>query len=115
MNTNPNNPQVLPGPENYLIFHYSPQDNDVLAVSLLGQETENFHPNENTNNVIYTQSYNPINDNSQIQPVHPTIFFYRPPNHFYHYRVNCEKVSYDAIESLLITSPYTSTLAFSFF
>src|SRR5579871_2874637 len=99
-----NNPQVFSDSENHqpsLISHYNPQDNDTLTSSPLGQETENFRSNENTNQATHEQHRNFINDNSQIQPFHSTIFFYRPPNHFYHYRVNCEEISYDAIEGLL--------------
>src|SRR5581483_850209 len=34
-------------------------------------------------------------------PVHPTAFFFRPPNDYYHYNVRCQEISYDAIERLL--------------
>ena len=95
-----NNSRIISDSENHQpspVFHYDPQDNDGLNVLPLRRETGIFHSNENVNNVIY----NPINDNSQIQPVHPNVFFYRPPNHFYHYRVSCEEISCDAIEGLL--------------
>ena len=102
--TNPTKPQVFSDSENnqpYLISHYVPQeDNGILTVSPPIQETR---LNENADHVIgdaphLSPSHNPIND---IQPAHPTVFFYRPPNHFYHYHVNCEEIPYDAIEGLL--------------
>jgi hypothetical protein len=40
--------------------------------------------------------------NFQIQPVHPTNFFYRPPNDFYHYYVTCKEISNDTVDYLLI-------------
>ena len=97
MNPN-NNPQVFSDSENYQpspIFHYNPQDDDMLTSSPLGQETENFRSNEDSNHVIYAQSHDPYQWYSSY------CFFHRPPNHFYHYRVNCEEISCDAIESLL--------------
>ena len=36
-----------------------------------------------------------------VQINHPTVFFFRPPNDFYHYYVICKEISYDVIESLL--------------
>ena len=53
---NPNNLQVFSDSENYqpsLASHYNPQDNDMLTVSPLGQETESFRSNENGDNVTY--------------------------------------------------------------
>ncbi|PKC01151.1 hypothetical protein RhiirA5_365170 [Rhizophagus irregularis] len=32
---------------------------------------------------------------------HPTTFFFRPPNDFYHYHVICEEISNDTVEYLL--------------
>ena len=99
---NPNNLQVFSDSENYqpsLASHYNPQDNDMLTVSPLGQET--VHSNENADHVIYAQYRSPIDNNPQIQPIHPTVFIYRPPNNFYHYHINCKEISYDIVESLL--------------
>ncbi|GBB94509.1 hypothetical protein RclHR1_02370009 [Rhizophagus clarus] len=39
-------------------------------------------------------------DSLQIQPVHPTTFFYRPPND-YHYYVICKEISNDSVGNLL--------------
>src|SRR4051812_18756299 len=33
--------------------------------------------------------------------VHPTVFFYRPPNDLYHYLINCKEIPYDIVERLL--------------
>ena len=34
-------------------------------------------------------------------PVHPTTFYYQPPNDFCHYYVDCKEISYDAVIYLL--------------
>src|ERR1051325_6349986 len=34
-------------------------------------------------------------------PVHPTTFFYRPPNDFCYYYADCKEISYDAVIYLL--------------
>ncbi|CAB4443182.1 unnamed protein product [Rhizophagus irregularis] len=34
-------------------------------------------------------------------PVHPTVFFFRPPNDYYHYHVICKEISNDIIAYLL--------------
>ncbi|CAB4393598.1 unnamed protein product [Rhizophagus irregularis] len=36
-----------------------------------------------------------------LQHIHPSVFFYRPPNDFYHYLIKCNELTYDAIMSLL--------------
>ncbi|PKY57842.1 hypothetical protein RhiirA4_511024 [Rhizophagus irregularis] len=33
--------------------------------------------------------------------IHPSVFFYRPPNDFYHYLIKCNELTYDAIMRLL--------------
>ncbi|RGB33394.1 hypothetical protein C1646_669376 [Rhizophagus diaphanus] len=35
------------------------------------------------------------------QPVHPTDFFFRPPNDYYHYHVVCKEISNDIVAYLL--------------
>ncbi|GBC09890.1 hypothetical protein RclHR1_00920008 [Rhizophagus clarus] len=53
--------------------------------------------------------YNNINYNMQTQivppqqtpPVHPNVFFYRPPNDFWHYYVNCKEICYGTVTYLL--------------
>ncbi|GBC03948.1 hypothetical protein RclHR1_05410004 [Rhizophagus clarus] len=37
----------------------------------------------------------------QGQPIHPTSFFYRPENDFYHYRVNCKEIKHNVITYFL--------------
>ena len=49
--------------------------------------------------VAQSQVQTPVD--TPVELNHPTVFFYRPPNDFYHYRVNCKEISSDIIESLL--------------
>ncbi|RIA91347.1 hypothetical protein C1645_805239 [Glomus cerebriforme] len=51
-------------------------------------------------------NYQPLQQTFQTIPaptnlVHPNIFFYRPPNGFCHYYVNCKEISYDTVTYLL--------------
>ncbi|PKB97116.1 hypothetical protein RhiirA5_367545 [Rhizophagus irregularis] len=39
--------------------------------------------------------------NLRTQPVHPTDFFFRPPNDYYHYHVVCKEISNDIVAYLL--------------
>ena len=89
------------------------QDNNE-AFTISPQVAEGFSSNEDVYHVT-AQSRSPsqqavvintleqinVNPQNQLQPAHPTVFFYRLPNEFCHYYVNCEEISYDAIESLL--------------
>jgi len=43
----------------------------------------------------------PTNSSANSRPVHPAVFIYRPPSDFYHYRINCNEISYDTIACLL--------------
>lgn len=43
----------------------------------------------------------PTDSSTNPQHIHPSVFFYRPPNDFYHYLIKCNELSYDAIISLL--------------
>ena len=78
--------QVFSDTENYqlsqpsLIPPCNPQDNDILNVSPPGQAVTS---NENMYHVTYASQ-------SRSPPVHSTVFFYRPPNDFYHYLINCK-------------------------
>ena len=38
---------------------------------------------------------------AQTNPIHPAVFFYRPPNDFCHYYVNCKEICYDTVTYLL--------------
>src|SRR5689334_8034898 len=39
--------------------------------------------------------------NTPVQIIHPTVFFFRPPNDVCHYHVICKEISYDDIGRLL--------------
>src|SRR4051812_24582662 len=83
---NPNN-QVFSDTENSQpsqSFQPSLISNDTLTISPPGQAATS---NENA---YHAQSC-----------VHPTVFFYRPPNDFYHYLINCKEIPYDIVERLL--------------
>jgi hypothetical protein len=84
---------------------YNPQGDATLSHKSLTAS------NEDAYNVIAAQSQIQLpqqavqapvispSTNLQI-PVHPTFFFFRPPNDFYHYHVNCKEIT-DNIEHLL--------------
>src|SRR2546425_1260904 len=80
--------------ENFLQNEDVTQNNDISIVSPLGQVAESFHPREDVYHVTSAaQPRSPYQQatvvaQNQILPVHPTIFFYRPPKDFYHYHVN---------------------------
>jgi hypothetical protein len=40
-------------------------------------------------------------DSSKIQTVHPTAFFYQPPNELCNYHINCKEISLDIVIQLL--------------
>ncbi|GES78461.1 hypothetical protein GLOIN_2v1780507 [Rhizophagus clarus] len=44
---------------------------------------------------------NSENTKPSLVSTHPTTFFYRPPNDFYHYHVTCKEISNDTVEHLL--------------
>ncbi|GBC09892.1 hypothetical protein RclHR1_00920010 [Rhizophagus clarus] len=52
---------------------------------------------DNTNYNMQTQIAPP----QRTPPVHPNTFFYRPPNDFWHYYVNCKEICYDTVTFLL--------------
>ena len=97
----PTNQQVFYESENYqpsFISNYNLQDNDILnTTSSPGKVVENLPSND----VTYSIQAHNLSQQDSIQPVHPTAFFFRPPNDTYHYRISCKEISYDAIESLL--------------
>ncbi|GBC09891.1 hypothetical protein RclHR1_00920009 [Rhizophagus clarus] len=79
------------------------QDNNVLTISnsnVIHSTTavQNIHPQyANTQTLpqqILQTTLTPI-------PFHPTIFFYRPPNDFCHYYVNCKEICHDTVTYLL--------------
>ncbi|GBB86203.1 hypothetical protein RclHR1_12640003 [Rhizophagus clarus] len=61
-------------------------------------QTPSFQPQPTVTN-IYLQHDSSVNH--QIQPIHPTVFFFRPPNDYYHYYVICKETSNDIVAYLL--------------
>ena len=91
------NQQVFSEPEDYQSSFVS-QDNGIPHSPIPEQVAENILSNDVT---YYVQSCIPSQQEVIIQPVHPTIFFYQPPNDFCHYHVRCEEIPYNTIEYLL--------------
>jgi hypothetical protein len=54
----------------------------------------NIHFNTNTQTQFQTPA-------AGAPAFHPTIFFYRPPNEFCHYYINCKEISYGTVTYLL--------------
>src|SRR5438067_8555676 len=76
--------------------------------------SENQQPSSSYNPQNTVSSHESLNEchvtsaaaQSQLAPVidtnnHPNVFFFRPPNDFYHYYVICKEISYDAVENIL--------------
>ncbi|GBC09889.1 hypothetical protein RclHR1_00920007 [Rhizophagus clarus] len=80
-------------PPSFVTIYPNSQDNNILTVS----PQNGFHV---TTAAQYThpQSQTPP---QQTISFHPTTFFYRPPNDFCHYYVNCREISYNIVECLL--------------
>ena len=78
------------------------QDNNILTFSPQSNVTsapQNNILDYNTQTQSYQQTLQitPARKN----PPHPTIFFYRPPNDFCRYYVNCKEICYDTVTYLL--------------
>src|SRR5436190_9554012 len=71
---------------------YNPQ-NAVLS-------HESSTANEAAFHVTHAAQFQITQQAVQITPLHSTVFFFRPPNDFYHYHVICKEIS-DTIEHLL--------------
>src|SRR5688572_14962269 len=85
---------------------YNPQD------AVLPHES--YSANEDTYHVTYAaQAQQAIQTPVIDTPVHPTVFFFRPPNDFYHYHVICKEITYDAIEHLLNKSLNGNNVSFN--
>ncbi|CAG8720759.1 15690_t:CDS:1, partial [Funneliformis caledonium] len=86
-------------------------DNNTFTVSSQSNLEQVTESSLNENNCHITQcSFNtstPIQTNPfgnpqfQIQPVYSKTFIYRPPNDYYQYQVNCEKISNELVLQLL--------------
>ncbi|CAB4494073.1 hypothetical protein RhiirA1_471140 [Rhizophagus irregularis] len=101
--------------ENLLPSSDMNQDQDFISKNLPPSFTT-IYSNSLDNNVNMTtavQDVQPQYDNTQTSPqqtlqttlattsFHSTIFFYRPPNDFCHYYVNCKEICYDTVTYLL--------------
>ncbi|CAB4374308.1 unnamed protein product [Rhizophagus irregularis] len=85
---------------------------NLLPSSDMNQD-QAFSQDNNSNTSYMTTAVRDIHpqyDNMQTSPqqtlqtatsFHPTIFFYRPPNEFCHYYVNCKEICYDTVAYLL--------------
>lgn len=100
-----------------IITTYSDQDNNVPTLSPHEQASTSyaakalymtFTPQGQYDNINYdmqSQTASP----QQIPPVHPKVFFYRPPNDFWHYYVDCKEICYDTVTYLLNKSCNTQS------
>ncbi|CAB4443173.1 unnamed protein product [Rhizophagus irregularis] len=79
---------IYPNSNNYNIFTVSPQQNLTSANTLNMTSADTVHPK--------TQTYQLTNI-----LFHPTTFFYRPPNDFCRYYVNCKEICLDTVEYLI--------------
>jgi hypothetical protein len=79
---------TYPDSNNYNIFTISPQQNLTSANTLNMTSANAVHPNTQTHQLTNI-------------PFHPTTFFYRPPNDFCHYYVNCKEICLDTVTYLL--------------
>ena len=111
------NPQVqISNSENsqlsHISAHYNLQGNSVSSHE--GQESStapndvtyvaqshNLVPSFQVQQTVIDSHVQTTTANIQIQPVHPTVFFYRPPNDIYHYYVNCKEIPNDNVAYLL--------------
>src|SRR5947209_2550796 len=77
-------------PPSFVTTYTDSQDDNILVVP-----ANALHVTSAQQSSIYS------NTPQQTPALHPTVFYYQPPNDFYHYRVNCKEISYDVVESLL--------------
>ncbi|CAB4393624.1 unnamed protein product [Rhizophagus irregularis] len=91
----------------FISASYNLQD---TPVSSHEKQESSTTPCENVSQSPYFQSQPTVNNlcvqpdssaNLKTQPVHPTIFFFRPPNDYYHYHVICKEISNDIVAYLL--------------
>jgi hypothetical protein len=84
--------------ENSQHASYNLQDTSTAQNKTYVAQSPDFQPQSTITNA-YVQSNS--SSNLQTQPVHPTVFFFRPPNDFYHYHVICKEISNDTVAYLL--------------
>ena len=89
-----------PDPENHQPSPISAPYNSQGTVSSHESSTANEDDHHVTNAAQSQEAVQtPVIEPAQIN--HPNIFFFRPPNDFYHYHVICKEISYDVVEQLL--------------
>src|ERR1051325_7305604 len=80
----------------------------------LGQPSENiyiipsYQQDTHSSLSVHPDAIEEFQQQNLIPPVHPTAFYYRPPNDFCHYYVDCKEISYDAVIYLLNKSSRTN-------
>ncbi|GBB86201.1 hypothetical protein RclHR1_12640001 [Rhizophagus clarus] len=87
------------------VYSDSRYDN-TLAVSVQEQAPTNAVHVTSASRIIHSQTqeltYQPQRQTTPAQIfVHPSVFFYRPPNDFCHYYVSCKEICYDTVTHLL--------------
>ncbi|CAB4443178.1 unnamed protein product [Rhizophagus irregularis] len=92
-----------------IITTYPDQDNNDPTLSPHEQASTSyaakalymtFTPQDQYDNINYNMQSQTAPP-QQIPPVHPKVFFYRPPNDFLHYYVDCKEICYDTVAYLL--------------
>src|SRR4051794_40169199 len=91
-------------PPTFITDYEDSQDNNVLAAA--SQPANAFHVTSAPQSATHSDTQTPPQQTFQTPDtstptLHPTVFFYRPSNDFYHYYVNCEEISYSAVTYLL--------------
>ncbi|PKY60659.1 hypothetical protein RhiirA4_484613 [Rhizophagus irregularis] len=72
-----------------ITIHSNSRDDNTLTDSQT-QTALNYQPSQQTSQITLAQIF-----------THPNDFFYRPPNDFCHYYVNCKEICYDTVTHLL--------------
>ncbi|GBB94503.1 hypothetical protein RclHR1_02370003 [Rhizophagus clarus] len=80
-----------------------PQYNSQDCATQYHERQESSTALNDVNYVVQAPSFQfqPTVTNTHVQPVHPTTFFYRPPDDFYHYYAICKEISNDSVGDLL--------------
>ncbi|CAG8603634.1 uncharacterized protein OCT59_000952 [Rhizophagus irregularis] len=87
---------------------FNPQDTPVSfherqESSIAPSETNMTQPPDSQPQPTVTNAYLQPDSSANLRtrPVHPTDFFFRPPNDYYHYHVICKEISNDNVAYLL--------------
>ncbi|GBB95643.1 hypothetical protein RclHR1_25860002 [Rhizophagus clarus] len=81
------------------VSSYGRQENSNAQNETYVMQSSNFQPQPAVITNAHIQSDSSAN--LQSQSVHPPVFFFRPPNDFYHYHVICKEISNDIVACLL--------------